>query len=164
VQSVSVLRQKVKVLVEVDDEKELREYEVDELKFKHRRKNTKLSAKELAQIGELEVLEEDHSAVEDDAELKSERNDRSTNREGREPRERNDRTEHGRERGKSRGRRDYQKDKEQAQNVEQENREPRQRRNNNGYYKNRNKNYHRDQTERGEKTHESRERKPAESR
>ncbi len=164
VQSVSVLRQKVKVLVEVDDEKELREYEVDELKFKHRRKNTKLSAKELAQIGELEVLEEDHSVVEDDAELKSERNDRSTNREGREPRERNDRTEHGRERGKSRGRRDYQKDKEQAQNVEQENREPRQRRNNNGYYKNRNKNYHRDQTERGEKTHESRERKPAESR
>ena len=164
VQSVSVLRQKVKVLVEVDDEKELREYEVDELKFKHRRKNTKLSAKELAQIGELEVLEEDHSAVEDDAELKSERNDRSTNREGREPRERNDRTEHGRERQKSRGRRDYQKDKEQAQNGEQENREPRQRRNNNGYYKNRNKNYHRDQTERGEKTHESRERKPAESR
>lgn len=168
VQSVSVLRQKVKVLVEVDDEKELREYEVDELKFKHRRKNTKLSAKELAEIEELEVLEEEHSAVEDDTEPKPEPKSRSTNRESREPRERKDRTEHGtehnRERTKSRGRRDYQKDKEPAQSREQENREPRQRRNNNGYYKNRNKNHHRDQTERGEKTHESRERKPAESR
>lgn len=168
VQSVSVLRQKVKVLVEVDDEKELREYEVDELKFKHRRKNTKLSAKELAEIEELEVLEEEHSAVEDDTEPKPERKERSSNRESREPRERKDRTEHGtehnRERTKSRGRRDYQKDKEPAQSREQENREPRQRRNNNGYYKNRNKNHHRDQTERGEKTHESRERKPAESR
>ena len=32
VQSVNVLRQKVRVLVDVGDEKELREYEVNELK------------------------------------------------------------------------------------------------------------------------------------
>lgn len=38
VQSVNVLRQLVKVIVEVDDEKELREYKPDELRFK-RRKN-----------------------------------------------------------------------------------------------------------------------------
>ena len=42
VQSVSVLRQLVKVIVEVNDEKEIREYKVDELKFrpKRRRDNT----------------------------------------------------------------------------------------------------------------------------
>lgn len=34
VQSVFVLRQKVKVIVEINDEKEIREYHVDELKFK----------------------------------------------------------------------------------------------------------------------------------
>ena len=38
VQSVNVLRQTVKVLVDADDEKELREYPVQELKFKPRRK------------------------------------------------------------------------------------------------------------------------------
>ena len=42
----------VKVLVEVDDEKELREYPVDELKFRPRRRkeNIKLSAKELSAL------------------------------------------------------------------------------------------------------------------
>ena len=50
VQSVNVLRQKVKVLIEVDDEKELHEYDVDELKFRPRRKNVKLSAKELEEL------------------------------------------------------------------------------------------------------------------
>lgn len=38
VQNVSVLRQNVKVLVEVNDEKEIRDYKVAELKFKHRRR------------------------------------------------------------------------------------------------------------------------------
>ena len=38
VQSVNVLRQLVKVLVDVQDEKELREYKVEQLKFKPRRK------------------------------------------------------------------------------------------------------------------------------
>ena len=49
VQSVSVLRQLVKVIVEVNDEKEIREYKVDELKFrpKRRRDNTKISAEEM---------------------------------------------------------------------------------------------------------------------
>lgn len=45
VQSINVLRQLVKVLIEVNDEKELREYKVKELKFKPRRRrdNIKLS-------------------------------------------------------------------------------------------------------------------------
>ena len=38
VQSINVLRQLVKVLIEVNDEKELREYKVKELKFKPRRR------------------------------------------------------------------------------------------------------------------------------
>ena len=56
VSSVNVLRQMVKVLVEVDDEKELREYPVDELKFRPRRRkeNIKLSAKELKELSALE--------------------------------------------------------------------------------------------------------------
>lgn len=56
VSSVNVLRQTVKVLVEVDDEKELRDYSVDELKFKPRRRkeNVKLSAQELKELSALE--------------------------------------------------------------------------------------------------------------
>ena len=41
VSSVNVLRQRVKVLVDVDDEKELQEYDVNELKFKPRKKKEK---------------------------------------------------------------------------------------------------------------------------
>lgn len=57
VQSVSVLRQYVKVIVDVNDEKEIREYQVGELKFRPRKKKEKgkLSQKELK---ELEALED----------------------------------------------------------------------------------------------------------
>ncbi len=41
VQSVNVLRQKVKVLVDIDDEKELQEYDAKDLKFKPRRRKEK---------------------------------------------------------------------------------------------------------------------------
>ena len=43
VHSVNVLRQLVKVVVDVDDEKEIREYKVEQLKFKrrHGKKNNK---------------------------------------------------------------------------------------------------------------------------
>ena len=56
VQSVSVLRQTVKVLVEVDDEKEIREYKVNQLRFKPKRKkeHLKLSAEELKELAALE--------------------------------------------------------------------------------------------------------------
>lgn len=55
VQSVNVLRQLVKVIVEVNDEKELREYKVKELKFRPRRRkeNLKLSAQELKELSAL---------------------------------------------------------------------------------------------------------------
>ncbi len=58
VSSISILRQLVKVIVTINDEKEIREYKADELKFKTRRKREKikLSAEELK---ELEVLEKE---------------------------------------------------------------------------------------------------------
>ena len=57
VQSVNVLRQLVKVLVDVDDEKELREYEVERLKFKPRRRNEKSGNVEDKALKELEAME-----------------------------------------------------------------------------------------------------------
>lgn len=56
VQSVNVLRQLVKVIVDVDDEKEIREYPVEELKFKPRQKKEKLrlSDAEMKALKELE--------------------------------------------------------------------------------------------------------------
>lgn len=56
VQSVNVLRQLVKVIVEVGDEKELHEYKVKELKFRprKRRDSVKLSAQELKELSALE--------------------------------------------------------------------------------------------------------------
>lgn len=59
VHSVNVLRQLVKVLIETDDEKELKEYQADQLKFKKKHKNKKESASnaELAELKELENLE-----------------------------------------------------------------------------------------------------------
>ena len=57
VQSLDVLRQKVKVLVELeDDEKELREYSVDELKFRprHKKNDVRLSKEEMRELRKLE--------------------------------------------------------------------------------------------------------------
>ncbi|MEY8525048.1 stage 0 sporulation protein [bacterium 1XD8-76] len=59
VHSVNILRQLVKVLVEVNDEKELKEYKVEQLRFKRRHKNKKgdTSTEELKELKELEKLE-----------------------------------------------------------------------------------------------------------
>src|SRR5699024_7708825 len=54
VQSVNILRQLVKVLIEVDDEKEIREFHSDELKFHPRKKKTKLSEQEIKELKALE--------------------------------------------------------------------------------------------------------------
>lgn len=57
VHSVSVLRQQVKVVVTVDrDEKEIREYHVDQLKFKPRRKKGRSDVND-AELKKLEALE-----------------------------------------------------------------------------------------------------------
>ena len=55
VQSVNVLRQLVKVVVELEDEKEAREYKVKELKFRARRKkDVKITAAEMKELAALE--------------------------------------------------------------------------------------------------------------
>lgn len=104
VQSVSVLRQTVKVIVDVGDEKELREYKVDELNFRpKKRKDVKLTAEELK---ELEGLE-DEGTISDKPEKveKSERREQRSqgghrsqsgsdeNREQRQPRGREEKRE-----------------------------------------------------------------------
>ena len=58
VQSVNVLRQLVKVIVDVEDEKEIREYQASELKFKSRQKKEKLKLTE-EEIKALKELEKD---------------------------------------------------------------------------------------------------------
>lgn len=50
VHSVNVLRQRVKVIVEVNDEKEIQEYPVGELKFRSRKKKAKNTDKEIRDI------------------------------------------------------------------------------------------------------------------
>jgi len=56
VQSVNVLRQVVKVLVDVDGEKEIRDYPVSQLKFRPRRKKEKIKVED-KELKELEALE-----------------------------------------------------------------------------------------------------------
>jgi len=76
VQSVSVLRQLVKVVIDNGDEKELREYKVDELNFRpKKRKDVKITEEELK---ELEGLE-DEAAVEEKAERPAENNSKDEN-------------------------------------------------------------------------------------
>ena len=62
VHSVNVLRQLVKVIVNVDDEKEIQEYRVDQLRFKRRHgKNRRMDVNE-AELKELEKLEKQDSS------------------------------------------------------------------------------------------------------
>ena len=66
VQSVNVLRQTVKVIVEIDDEKEIREYSVDQLNFKPRKKKErKLSAQEIKELSALEDRGGEKSRLDD---------------------------------------------------------------------------------------------------
>ena len=57
VHSVNVLRQLVKVLIENNDEKEIREYKVEQLRFKKRHRKEKQDDVTDAELKELEKLE-----------------------------------------------------------------------------------------------------------
>ena len=86
VQNVNVLRQLVKVLVEVGDEKELKEYEADTLQFKRRRGKkggqelSKEEQKELEKLEEIEEKEEAEERAEKRAEQRPGRQDRREQR------------------------------------------------------------------------------------
>ena len=55
VHSLSVLRRQVKVVVNLEnDEKEIREYKAEELKFRPRRKKAKVSKEEMKKLASLE--------------------------------------------------------------------------------------------------------------
>ena len=55
VHSLSVLRRQVKVVVNLEnDEKEIREYKAEELKFRPRRKRAKVSKEEMKKLASLE--------------------------------------------------------------------------------------------------------------
>lgn len=156
VQSVNVLRQKVKVLIEVDDEKELHEYDVDELKFRPRRKNVKLSAKELEGLEGLADEEIDASENKQVVrpELENQDEHREDNRD--QNRERRDR-DRNKDRQKNRDRKDVGRDKERdgESRAERENRDQNQRRNH--HYRNRNK------KDRGDRTNAGGDRQSSES-
>ena len=57
VKSVNVLRQKVKIVIEQNDEREEREYSVNELKFKPKKKKFELASDELKELKGLEDTE-----------------------------------------------------------------------------------------------------------
>ena len=83
VQSVNVLRQLVKVLVEVGDEKELKEYEADTLQFKRRRGKKggqELSKEEQRELEKLEQIEEKEEALEREEKRAEQRPDRREQR------------------------------------------------------------------------------------
>ena len=83
VQSVNVLRQLVKVLVEVGDEKELKEYEADTLQFKRRRGKKggqELSKEEQRELEKLEQIEEKEEAKEREEKRMEQRPDRREQR------------------------------------------------------------------------------------
>lgn len=67
VHSVNVLRQLVKVIVEIDNEKEIREYNVSDLKFRTKRRKEKIKISD-AELKKLEALEKEEgkSKINDD--------------------------------------------------------------------------------------------------
>lgn len=62
VQSVNVLRQMVKIIVDIDGEKEVREYPVSQLKFRSRHKKEKMTVED-KELRELEALEKKEGKI-----------------------------------------------------------------------------------------------------
>ncbi len=116
VASVDVLRQRVKVIVEENDEREIEEYHVDELKFIKRRKgkkeNDNLTEEELKELKKLEAVDEPESQ-EKPARQNRDNRERRENREPRENRDNRDRREN----------RDNKDNKDNKENKENNNRD-----------------------------------------
>ena len=77
VQSVNVLRQRVKVIVEQGDEKEIREYHVDEITFQKRKKGPKEKPLIEEEISEEELMAISDEPVKPQKPARAERNERS---------------------------------------------------------------------------------------
>ncbi len=119
VQSVNVLRQLVKVLVEVGDEKELKEYEADTLQFKRRRGkkgSQELSKEELKELEKLEQVEEKEETEERAEKRTEQRPERPDRRE-----QKNDGENRGDNRNNENRRRDGRRDENRRNNNRGEN-------------------------------------------
>lgn len=94
VHSVNVLRQLVKVVIEVDDEKEIREYKAEQLRFKRKHKKEKLEVND-KELEQLEKLERQDKQEQLDKQERPERQDKPERQHRGERREkpRQDRTE-----------------------------------------------------------------------
>lgn len=148
VQSVNVLRQLVKVVVDKDDEKEIREYPVDELHFRRRhgkKEQMDLSREELKELERMEQEDQLESQEQEDrpegSAGKQGRSERQGRNAGQERRERQDRPEKNERRERSsrdrnqNNRRRYDR---QERGEEQEHSENRRR---NDHRRSRNNNY-----------------------
>lgn len=130
VHSVNVLRQLVKVVVDKDDEKEIREYPVEELRFRRRhgkKEQPELSKEELKELERMEQEDQLESQEQEERQEGSggrpERREHQDRNSGQDRRERQDRSERrerqGRERRQEQGERQStvdQKDTGEAQN------------------------------------------------
>ena len=86
VQSVNVLRQLVKVVVEQGDEKEIKEYPVEQLQFKHRhgkKEKVELSKEEMRELEKLEEEEQQESRGAGESQENRNRQDGEQRRENR---------------------------------------------------------------------------------
>ncbi len=155
VQSVNVLRQLVKVLVEVGDEKELKEYEADTLQFKRRRGKkggqelSKEEQKELEKLEQIEEKEEAEERAEKRAEQRPERQDRREQRADGENRNDNNR-------GGENRRRDGRRDENRRNNNRGENTRNSENQNRNDNRDNGNRNENRRDNNRGDRRRENR--------
>lgn len=109
VQSVNVLRQRVKILVDVNDEKEIHEYEVERLQFKKkhgRKEQENLSEEELRELELLEKEEQseraegekEHSSRKEFSNKNEQRNNRQERNENVDRQEKGDRRNNNRNR------------------------------------------------------------------
>lgn len=128
VQSVNVLRQLVKVVVDKDDEKEIREYPVDELRFRKRhgkKEQMELSKEELKELERMEQEDQLESQEQEERpdgsagrQGRSERQERNAGQERRERQDRSERNERrerpGRDRRQEHGERSYTGDQQEG--------------------------------------------------
>lgn len=104
VKSVSVLRQLVRVVIDNGDEKEMREYTVDDLRLKPRqRKDVKLTEEELKELKGLEDTEDETLETEGKPQKNRGRRDKRDRRDNRENKENRDNRD-------NRGKRPYRKE------------------------------------------------------
>lgn len=128
VQSVNVLRQLVKVVVDKEDEKEIREYPVDELRFRKRhgkKEQMELSEEELKELERMEQEDQLESQEQEERpdgsagrQGRSERQERNAGQERRERQDRSERNERrersSRDRRQEHGERSYAGDQQEG--------------------------------------------------